>query len=101
MKDVMIGSRLEQHPMRARQCEAVFTRLLRMRAAQKGSGENETSGSYIDLVMQLLGVVALECRPHVVLASVMHLSLSTGPSSCESRPLLVKRPSSPSRTLSG
>ena len=98
MKDVMIGSRLEQRPMRARQCEAVFTRLLRMRAAQKGSGENETSGSYIDLVMQLLGVVALECRPHVVLASVMHLSLSTGPSSCESRPLLVKRLSSPSRT---
>ena len=34
-------SRLEQHPMRAKQCGTAFARLLRMRAAQMGSGEKK------------------------------------------------------------
>ena len=38
---MIMGSRLEQHPMRAKQCGAAFARPLRMREAQLGSGEKK------------------------------------------------------------
>ena len=53
------------------------------------------------LVVRPLGIVALFCKPHAVQASVILLSLSSGPSSWRSQPLRVSRPPSPSRTLSG